>query len=149
MNTQKNKSATINMLHADEWLPFQVIDFADTNISLYSVDTRDFHCLTSSGDTGKELNLDKITKYKNRFFYTPEEVMETLTRLYTESGGKQKSRSLILKGEAERYTANWQLKYLRIHRTGYGLIICNSDHYALKKEILECPVNQDYIFSKN
>lgn len=137
------------MQHAEEWLPFQVIDFENPEITLYSVDTRDFHCLASKGECKGAPELDKILNYKDRFFYTPEEVVETLTRLYSESGGKKKYRSLILKGEAERYTANWQLKYLRIHRTGYGLIICNSQHYALKKDILECPVNESYIFAGN
>lgn len=73
------------------------------------------------------------------FFHTPEEVVELLTRLFNESGGNIKWRSLYI----DHPQMNYWLKYIRIYRTDLGLVICNRDNYALRKEILKSKVNKE------
>jgi hypothetical protein len=63
-----------------------------------------------------------------------------LDRYYNESGGNVKWRFFNLIG-----MNNWGMKYIRIWRTELGFIICTSGNYALKKEVLSSPVEQDYL----
>jgi len=134
-----------NMNH--DWKFYTDIDFNDESVKMYSIDTRDFHCavMTEAVEPDKEdFDLKKLIKYPDRFFFTADEVVETLARLYNESGGKKEWRMLSLTGDGERYTANWQIKYIRIHRTEHGLLMCNNHHYALNKEIWRCKAEIPY-----
>lgn len=129
----------------DNWIHYSDIDFNDTNIKQYHIDTRDFYCSINKNQTTNDLNLDKIKKYPDKFFYSVEEIVEILNRLYNESGGENEWRMLMLDGDGEEITSNWKLKYIRIYRTEFGLIICNSDNYAIKKSELNSKVNQLYL----
>lgn len=131
----------------DDWKFYTDIDFNDKSVKMYSIDTRDFHCAIMTEEIPKDkedFDLKKLVKYPNRFFFTAEEVTQTLRRLYEESGGKKEWRMLSLKGEGEKYTSNWQIKYIRIHRTEHGLLMCNNRHYALHKDIWKCEVAVPY-----
>lgn len=127
----------------DGWNFFADVNFADEKIKQYHVDTRDFHCATNK-EVDVKVDFAKIKKYPERFFHTPVEVMNTLTRLYNESGGKMDWRFLTLDSK-DGHSDNWNMKYIRIFRTELGLVVCNNKHYALSKEVLKCKVNQEYL----
>lgn len=128
-----------------DWTPFQEIDFSDAKVFMYSVDTRDFNCTPMYEKPEKDLNLPTLLKYKDRFFHTPESVKEILTRLFEESGGKKEWRNLSLCGDGARYSNGWELKYLRIHRTEHGLVICDRHHYALNRAVLNSNIDNRYL----
>lgn len=129
----------------DNWIPFQQVDFSDENLKTFHIDTRDFHCSQSSKETellGLDLEVLKNSKHST-FFHTPQEVVELLGRYFTESGGKGEWRMFNLKGS--KVEPDWSIKYIRIYRTEYGLIVCNSRNYVLNKEILSYPVDQEHL----
>ena len=125
----------------DPWKFFKEVDFSEKSFLKYNVDTRDFHvsCMKEE-DLDSEFDTSKIEKYPERFFHTPEEVMDLLDRYYIESGGKANWRFFSLEG-----MDNWSMKYIRIRRTPFGLVICNSDNRAIRKDLLESNVNQEYL----
>jgi hypothetical protein len=125
---------------ASEWVFFKNIDFKDPDINQFNVDTRDFHVGYTVESGIENLNLARLNNY-SYFFHTPEEVLETLTRLFNDSKGDVEWRYLSLEGEAEPYTAGWELKYIRIIRTEMGWVMCNNKYRALNKRQLACPVN--------
>lgn len=125
-----------------DWKNFEVIDWADEKIKQYHIDTRDFHIATNEEeykDTGQRSrptplpDVRRLKKYGNDFFYTADEVKALIKRYFKESGGVQEWRFFMLKGRKEM--ANWSMKYIRIYRVAEGLIVCNSDNYALRKSI--------------
>lgn len=126
------------MIHQNEWIYFKKIDWKDSKFNKFSIDTRDFHC----GYTN-DLHPDyhTLVKFKERFFHTEEELLNTLNRLHSESGGDCEWRYLSLETGC-----NWGLKYLRIYRTDEDLfIICDSYSKALSKEFLSLPVDQELL----
>jgi hypothetical protein len=130
----------------NDWEFFTGIDFSDETVKMFSVDTRDFHCIAIKDykEDPKDRALN-ISKLGNNFFYTPEEVHEIVKKLFDTSGGAVEWRYLELSGDGERVSSNWGLKYLRIERTAKGLVICNASHYAIRKDIFECKVKQEYL----
>lgn len=126
----------------DAWVFFEQINFADETIKMYHVDTRDFCCLAVSEQSEKEMDFAKLKKHPEKFYHTASEVQNLLSRLFTESGGKKEWRCLTLKHPK---TTGWELKYIRIHRTQYGLVVCNKDHYAMTKEALASAVEKEYL----
>jgi hypothetical protein len=130
-----------------DWKFYTEIDFSDEKINQYHIDTRDFNCSTNNNKPPKERNIDfsKAIKEPERFCHTGEEILLLLNRLFTESGGKGKWRMLCLEGEGEHRTSNWQFKYIRIHRLEKGLVVCNSQHWVMNKEMLKSKVNQEYL----
>jgi hypothetical protein len=126
----------------DHWKFFKEVDFTNESILQYNVDTRDFHvgCMKKEDDI-KEIDISKIEKYPERFFYTPGEIVQLLNRYFIESGGESDWRffSLI------NYGDDWSLKYIRIQRTPHGLVICNSHLRALTREILNTQVNTELL----
>jgi hypothetical protein len=127
------------MKEKDEWIPYQELDFDDEKFNVFSIDTRDFH----AGYTFKKEphpSIETLIKYKKRFFNTKEDVISYLNRIYDESGGKAKWRSIITAKHS-----NWQLKYIRIWRTDHGFLICDDRNQALRKEDLIEPINQEFL----
>ncbi len=133
----------------DSWKFFSEMStaFADEAYNQFHVDTRDFHVNYFNGELPPTLNLRPLAKYPEKFLHTPEEVMQTLTRLFNESGGKAEWRMLSLKGmEGEKVSYNWGMKYIRIYRVkSVRLVICNNKHYMLNKDTLKSPVDQEYL----
>jgi hypothetical protein len=127
-----------------EYKFMKLIDFKDESIKSYRIDTRDFYCFTSK-ETGKVPDLSTVKNYPLRFFNTPEEVMSFLDRVYNESGGNVKWRHLSLTGEGAKASYNWNMKYITVYRTEYGMIVCNRDKFILSKKVLESPVEQEYL----
>lgn len=129
------------------WIPFKEIDFSDTSIAAYHVDTRDFNC--TSNDHKPELDLRKVDKNPEYYEHTPEEVVELLSRLYEESGGKGEWRMLTLEGDGKHRTGNWQMKYIRIYRIPSGLVVTVSGHndpvFIMSKSMLANKVGQKYL----
>jgi hypothetical protein len=123
---------------ADDWIFFKEIDFADTSIMQYHIDTRDFHVNTMTEKTTKEINIDKLLEYPERFFYTAEEIMALLERYFNDSGGKKDWRFFFLEVAGKHW-----LKYIRIHRFEQGLIFCDGDHHALNKQTTSSKVGKD------
>lgn len=128
----------------DDWKFYEEIDFSDESIKSYHIDTRDFHCITHTKESDKKMDFAKIKKYPERFFHTSDEVKVLLDRLFNESGGKVGWRFLMLDSN-DRRMGNWNLKYIRIHREGSKLVVCDDNHYALNKEILSCAVNKQFL----
>jgi hypothetical protein len=127
----------------DKWEFYQEVNFEDESINQYHLDTRDFHCSTNS-KINKDVNFDKLKKYPERFFNTPKEVKDFLDRIFKDSGDRKKWRMLTLDSTDKRM-GGWNMKYIRIHRTELGLVVCDRNHYALNKEILSCNVNQEHL----
>ena len=108
----------------------------------FNIDTRDFHC-GYRFDEKQHPDFETLSKY-NKFFFTENELKSELERLYIESGGKGEWRMMDLESNDNRVT-NWNLKYIRVHRTDKGFLVCNSDEKAIPKELLSCQVNQEYL----
>jgi hypothetical protein len=130
------------MVEQNEWVFFKDIDWDDPNNNRFNIDTRDFHCGYHFSD---EVHPDILTisKYP-AFFFTKEEMLKQIERLYTESGGEGEWRMIDLESDDIR-VRNWRLKYLRIFRTDKGFIICNSDYKALNKNLLSCDIDKKYL----
>ena len=124
---------------SDNWTHFKEIDFADEKIQQYHIDTRDFHCITHFEKSEKSPILHSLMKYKDDFFYSAEEVKNLLTRYFEESGGEKKWRCLYVEG------INDWFKYIRIHRTEHGLLVCSRDNYALRKSLTCGKVQKDIL----
>lgn len=133
-------------IQENSWIPFQEVDFDDQSIIQYHIDTRDFHCSTNKEELtvlGDKINWDKISKYPERFYFFTGEVKSFLNRIYDESKGEGEWRMLILDIPK---SDNWNLKYIRIYRiAGETFLICNKDSYALKREILDARVIDEYL----
>lgn len=127
------------MKQEDEWIPYTELDWNDEKFNVFSIDTRDFHA-GYRFEKKKFKNYTTISKY-DHFFHTEQEVKDLLDRYYNESGGEGEWRMFNLDtiGDA------WSMKYIRIWRTEKGFIICNEDHYALRKDILAGKVDQEYL----
>jgi len=89
-------------------------------------------------DDGEDYS--KLKTYEKRFFYTKDELVELIERLFIESGGEAEWRMLSVRNHE-----NWNLKYLRIHRTELGFLICDSDSRAVNKDDLKQPIIQKYL----
>lgn len=125
---------------SNEWVKFQDVDFADETMKQFHVDTRDFHCIARV-DEFQGIDVEKLFKAKcSKFFHTADEVKSLLNRLYEESGGEKEWRCLNLTTQA-----GWEMKYIRIFRTEYGLVVCNSQNHALNKQILSGEVIQEFL----
>jgi hypothetical protein len=130
------------------WIPFKEVDFSDTNINAYHVDTRDFGC--TSNDHKPELDLRKVDKNSEYYEHTAVEVQNLLQRLYEESGGEGEWRMLTLEGEDFR-TGGWQMKYIRIYRLhpSAGLLVTCGHHndtpFIMSKSMLASKVEQKYL----
>lgn len=128
----------------DSWKFYTEIDFSNEKIKQFHVDTRDFHCSVNEDNPKKELiGMSKVKFHPDKYAHTGEEVMQLLTRLFNESGGKAKWRFLMLDTVGD----NWSLKYIRIYRTYFGLVVCDSQNNVLTKEVLNSKVNQEYLHS--
>ena len=124
----------------DNWKPLHEINFADESILQYHIDTRDFCCVAHTYKSEKLPDISSLIKYKDRFFYTHQEVSELINRYYNESGGKKEWRFFSLEAGM-----NWALKYIRIYRTEYGLIVCTRDSVALNREFTSSKVNVEHL----
>lgn len=139
----------------DEWKPHTEIDWNDKTILLYNIDTRDFHCAEvraeDFGDVAEgknpkpNIDLSTLKKYSDRFFYTDEEAKAAVANLFERTGGKAEWRCIWFQGEGEKVSDNWGMKYLRIHRTKYGLLICNNKHYAINKNIFNSKISEEIL----
>lgn len=129
-----------------DWKIYTEIDFSDLNIVKYNIDTRDFHCACQTkNDLEKEFEVfSKFEKRPELFLHTQEELIELLHRLYNESGGKGRWRFLQLDSPSKG-VGNWRMKYLRIFRLEDGFVVCNSDNYALSKEVLYSKVDLEFL----
>lgn len=116
------------------WIFYQTVNFADETIQQYHVDTRDFHVLCNPRPKEEPIDTRTLAKYPDRFFFTPEEVKALIERYFTDSGGKKQWRFFFLEKND-----GWALKYIRIYRTERGLVVCNGDSRALKRETLNKP----------
>lgn len=124
------------MVEQDQWVFFREIDWECPNNNRFNIDTRDFHSGYRWSDTSHK-DWSTIQKY-DRFFFTKDELVETLERLFIDSGGEAEWRFLSL----DTYPMGWKLKYLRIYRTDLGFVICDDEHKALKKEIFEGKIRE-------
>ena len=130
---------------SDSWILFKNIDFENESILQYHIDTRDFNCSISKEESTVFSVFNSLEKYPKRYAYSSLELMELLTRFYEKSGGSKSWRFLSLDGEGKNYSGGWQLKYIRIYRTKYGLVVCNRDSYCLRKLILNSKVSLEYL----
>ncbi len=121
-----------------QWKPYNEIQFSNSETMQFHVDTRDFNVSTLAYVSEHAPDLTKIKKYPDRFFHTSDEVKVLLTRYHKESGGERDWRYFILNGMED-----WSMKYIRIHRTPYGLLVCDKDNMALSKEKLKAEVSTD------
>lgn len=127
------------------WIKFESFlneDWAD--YKFINVDTRDFHCIGDSEihainfeDFYKNISKPKWEKLKDKFLLKEVELREMLTRFKRQSGGEQEWRMFRLKGEGEKHSLTWQLKYLRILRFEENFLICSSYMTPLSKNVLK------------
>lgn len=123
----------------DSWKPLEQIDFSDENLQQFHVDTRDFCVNASTEPTSQKIDIGTLSKYKDRFFFSSDEVKSVLQRYLTDSGGINKKWRLF---SLEGLDDNWNLKYIRIVRTPHGLLIMNKEYHALKRSEIELPVKK-------
>lgn len=122
----------------DTWKPLNQIDFSDEKILQFHVDTRDFCVNANTEPTSHKINIETLSKYKDRFFFSSDEVELALQRYFADSGGAKKWRLFSLDGLDD----NWNLKYIRIVRTPHGLLIMNKEYHVLKRSEVELPVKK-------
>jgi hypothetical protein len=125
----------------DDWVFFKKVYFNNMDINIFQIDTRDFHCKPMTGPYDKMKVLEKeIRRHPENFLHTPEEIMVTLERLYTESGGNIPRRYMVIRVVKKKayfqYGEGWEFKYLRIVRMPDGLVVCDKDYNPITKEIL-------------
>ncbi len=138
----------------NKWNPdISEINFSDDVTTQWHIDTRDFgFILSQKVFDAKTLENDfrqsyvriKKPKYFPTHFWTPEEAKEIIDKLFKDSGGEAKWRMLSIpsvKGDG----MNWKLKYIRIYKTPNGLIFVNNEKEILSKELLNSPINQEYL----
>jgi len=130
------------MKEQKEWIPYTDIDWNDPENNRFNIDTRDFHAGYKFSDENHK-DWKTISKY-DHFFFTKDELISLIDRLFVESGGKGNWRMLDLKHNDSR-VKNWSLKYLRIFRTEKGFLVCNTGYDALPKKILVAAVNKEYL----
>ena len=118
----------------NEWIPFQQIDWNNSSFNKFNIDTRDFHVLANVSDPHPDEGY-LHSKYPDSFFHSIEELKSLLQRYYLDSGAETDWRFFSL-----TKNDNWSLKYIRIYRTAYGFLLCNSEDKALRKDILSSPV---------
>lgn len=130
-----------------EWIFFREVDFDDETILKFNIDTRDFCCgmMRSEDEITPLEEFALLLKKPDEYIHSKEELLETLNRLFEESGGEGEWRCLILDSSNHKGSDNWGLKYLRIFRYKHGFVVCNSENYALRKDFLGCPVNQELL----
>jgi hypothetical protein len=126
----------------NEWVFFKDIDWNCQKNNNFNIDTRDFHVGYNFNEKPHKDWLT-ISKY-NHFFLTENELKEVLNRLFEESGGVGEWRMMDLIADDNR-VRNWNLKYLRIYRTEKGFLVCNSEHQAIRKELLNSKVDKHYL----
>ena len=125
------------------WKFYTELDFDNTNVNCYNIDTRDFY--GSEGNFEYKIdNFEYVLKHTEKYLYSKEEVISILNRLFAESGGKGKWRMLDLKSNNEK-VLNWNLKYIRVIRTSLGFILCNLQNEAIEKNLIDLPVDQEYL----
>jgi len=88
-----------------------------------------------------------LRNYPDRFFHTIESVKSVFEDLYTRSGGSAEWRYLALKGEGEKSSENWNLKYIRVYKTQMGFVICGNDNKALSKSVLNSEMESKEILN--
>src|SRR5664279_5030357 len=121
------------MKEQKEWILLKDIDWNDPENNRFNVDTRDF-CIGYHFKKEKHKDYETIKKYTD-FFFTEQELKDLLNRYFEESGGEGEWRYLDLEVNNPKVN-NWRLKYLRIHRTELGFLVCNSDDHAITKTVL-------------
>jgi hypothetical protein len=124
----------------NKWIFFEEIDWEKNN--RFSIDTRDFSVIAYSDE---EIHPEtKISKIRPTFYFTKNELVELITRLFNESGGKVEWRMLDLNITDNRVNS-WRIKYIRIWKTDNGYLVCNSDNISVPKRIWEYSVNKKYL----
>jgi hypothetical protein len=140
------------------WKLFKEIEFDNTSIVAYHIDTRNFvmavdHInsfeIVFSKPSKNEVNLQDVYKCinsKSKYLFTLEEVKTIINRLYVESGeNKGKWRCLDLINQDNR-VKNWNLKYIRIYKySDNQYLICNNYNKPLKEDLLNSPVNKEVL----
>jgi hypothetical protein len=138
----------------DEWVFFEKVDFLNPELKSFSIDTRDFHCLSTEEFSLEQVDLSEYKKRPLEFLLTAEELTQLLNRYYEQSGGEGEWRMFSLSGVGQQRTGNWEMKYIRIFKTSPDLfLICIKDTYnnkrdalyPLSKGLLCCPVEQRYL----
>lgn len=125
------------MEEQEQWVHYTKIDWNDEKFNFFSIDTRDFHC---GYNNAVHKNLSTLKNTITIFFHTEQEVKDLLNRLFKESGGDGEWRMIDL-----QTVKNWRLKYIRIYRTEFGFLVCDSYSYALRKSILAEKVDQEHL----
>lgn len=129
---------------APGWVPYAELDFTDTTVARYSIDTRDFHGITSTHYEEKGMPWErKCERNPDWYIHSADEVRVLLDRYYEESGGKLEWRYFNLRGI---YRAqHWKLKYIRIYRCYQGLLVCNDEGFIMSKVDLKAPVDKEFL----
>ena len=141
--TMSDASQSKTFEFADKWVFFESVDFSDESIKQYHIDTRDFHCTTNSYPSEKLKVFAALEKKPEKFIYFGEDLKSLLKRLYEESGGDRKWRTLDFDSQ-NKYVAGWECKYLRIYRVAEGLVVCNRSNKAINKETLDSKIIDPY-----
>ena len=113
----------------DSWIPFNKVNYNDSRINAYHIDTRDFH-VSLVQDIKERSDINTLLKYENQFFFTSNEVKELINNWYSQTPQKPPIM-FYLQGYED-----WRFKYTRIYRTKHGFLMCDRNDRAYKKKDL-------------
>ena len=126
----------------DTWIAFNIVDWNDKAILAYHVDTWDFHVSCCTQYIARDIDEKTISKvkYKNRFYFTADEVSILIKKLFNESGGSIEWRFLSFRGKNN----DW-CKYIRIYRRKDLFLVCDMKSHPKNKEFWNQEQNEQYI----
>jgi hypothetical protein len=139
--SKKNKSSFY-----ERYIPFHNIHkIPEHKINQLHIDTRDFEIFCSSQVSVKKIP-DFFEKRISKFLFSYDDLVLMLSRLYDESGKDTKWRYLSLEGSGEKQSADWQMKYLHIHRYQDGFVVFNNDGKLMSVNVLtSAPIKKNLL----
>ena len=130
-----------------DWIELDKVNYDNPEIKQIHCDTRDFCTYTDTQQYDEIPNLKTVLKYKDRFFWTLDEIKETLIDLKQRSGGDKDWRFLSFKRRTDEFVGGgWEFKYLRFYLTEHGWI-CRprNDMQIVKKSTFKLPIDGELL----
>lgn len=122
------------------WHPFEMLNFDDTTVTRWAIDTRDFHWRSGKDlDFMKDLDQHKLRRRKQAYLHTASEAAKVFSRYYVEHH---------VQGRAWRYlrlkdifrARQGQCKYMFVYRLPEGLVITSQENFIFHRADLAAPI---------
>ena len=130
----------------DDWIPYRDQDWdnkEDSKIQ-FNLDTRDFMCNFSDRKI-KSHEYQSLIRREYRYKWYKDEMLNFLDKLKADSGGDCEWRFLSIPSTDTDQMSGWRLKYFRIIPWRSGFLICNSEGYTLRKDLLQLPIDKELL----